>query len=237
MTAIAACGAVEPESSVDGNVAERLALVRSIEEHVYRTRDYLGRDALAPRTVTALEATPRHEFVPASVRRYAYDDRPLPIGHDQTISQPYIVAIMTDLLDLEPGCRVLDIGTGSGYQAAVLAELCEHVYTIEIVEPLGVAARERLQRLGYDNVTVRIGDGFNGWPEHAPFDGIVVAAVADELPAPLLAQLKPGARIIMPVGDAWADQHLILAERSEDGALTETRVLPVRFVPLTRDPD
>ncbi|MGI9341296.1 MAG: protein-L-isoaspartate(D-aspartate) O-methyltransferase [Gammaproteobacteria bacterium] len=237
MSAIAACGAVEPESSTDDHVADRLALVRSIEEHVYRTRDYLGRDALAPRTVAALEATPRHEFVPASVRRNAYDDRPLPIGHEQTISQPYIVAIMTDLLDLEPGCRVLDIGTGSGYQAAVLAEICAHVYTIEIVEPLGVAARERLQRLGYDNVTVRIGDGFHGWPEQAPFDGIVVAAVAEELPPPLLEQLRPGGRIIMPVGDARGNQELILARRLPDGSLTESEVLPVRFVPLTRDSD
>ena len=216
---------------------DRLSLVRSIETHVYRTREYLGRSELSARTIAALEQTPRHEFVPASIRRYAYEDRPLPIGNGQTISQPYIVAIMTDLLDLEPGCTVLDIGTGSGYQAAVLAALCDHVYTIEIVEPLGRAARERLTRLGYDNVTVRIGDGFEGWAEHAPFDGIVVAAVADELPPPLLKQLKPGGRIIMPVGRADGHQELILAERRMDDSLDETRILPVRFVPLTRDQD
>lgn len=216
---------------------QRRDLVRNIEKHVFQTRQYLGRSELSARTIAALETTPRHEFVPESIRRLAYADRPLPIGHDQTISQPYIVAIMTDLLDLEPGCTVLDIGTGSGYQAAVLAELCDHVYTIEIVEPLGLEARARLARLGYDNVTVRVGDGFHGWPEHAPFDGIVVAAVADELPPPLLEQLRPGGRIIMPVGDIWGNQELILGERLADGSLAETEVLPVRFVPLTRDED
>ena len=225
------------EKVTDEYAAARAALIRGIERHVEQTANYLGRSELSDRTVTALAETPRHEFVPDSLRRLAYEDRPLPIGHEQTISQPYIVAIMTDLLDLEPGCTALDIGTGSGYQAAVLAELCDHVYTIEIVEPLGIEARERLERLGYDNVTVRIGDGFHGWPEHAPFDGIVVAAVADEIPAPLLDQLKPGGRIIMPVGDVWGHQELILARREADGSLAETEVLPVRFVPLTRDPD
>ncbi|NND37221.1 MAG: protein-L-isoaspartate(D-aspartate) O-methyltransferase [Gammaproteobacteria bacterium] len=234
---LVACGAPAGPEADARFAQQRDALVRSIERHVQDTRDYLGRAELSARTIAALETTPRHEFVPESLRRYAYDDRPLPIGHDQTISQPYIVAIMTDLLDLQPGCRVLDIGTGSGYQAAVLAEMCEHVYTIEIVEPLGVAARERLARLGYDNVTVRIGDGFDGWPDEAPFDGIVVAAVADELPPPLLEQLRPGGRIIMPVGDPMGYQELILGERRADGSLAETRVLPVRFVPLTRDPD
>ena len=235
--ALFACGAPAGPDAETRYAQEREALVRSIERHVYDTRDYLGRAELSGPTIAALQTTPRHEFVPESIRRYAYEDRPLPIGHDQTISQPYIVAIMTDLLDLEPGCTVLDIGTGSGYQAAVLAELCDHVYTIEIVEPLGVAARERLARLGYDNVSVRVGDGFNGWPDEAPFDGIVVAAVADDLPPPLLEQLKPGGRIIMPVGDTFGHQELILGERRLDGSLAETRVLPVRFVPLTRDPD
>lgn len=216
---------------------QRAELVRSIERHVFATRDQLGRAQLTPRVVAALEATPRHEFVPASLRRLAYADRPLPIGHEQTISQPYIVAIMTELLDLEPGCTVLDIGTGSGYQAAVLGELCARVYSIEIVEALGLTARERLARLGYDNVEVRIGDGFAGWPEHAPFDGIIVAAVADELPAPLLAQLATGARMIMPIRTSPGRQELVLAERDSDGTISTRNVLPVRFVPLTRDTD
>ncbi|MFQ5633766.1 MAG: protein-L-isoaspartate(D-aspartate) O-methyltransferase [Gammaproteobacteria bacterium] len=238
-----ACAAILTATDAAGQAADdaytedRLVLVRDIEQHVYLTSKYLGRSELSARTVGALERVPRHEFVPESLRRYAYDDRPLPIGHGQTISQPYIVAIMTDLLDLEPECTVLDIGTGSGYQAAMLAELCDSVYSIEIVEPLGRAARQRLARLGYDNVTVRIGDGFHGWAEHAPFDGIVVAAVADELPAPLLAQLKPGGRIIMPVERPGGDQELVLGERRPDGTLARTRMLPVRFVPLTRDPD
>jgi len=214
---------------------ERLALVRDIEAHVQRTSDYLGRATLSARTIVALEQTPRHEFVPEALRDFAYADRPLPIGHDQTISQPYIVAIMTDLLDLEPGCTVLDVGTGSGYQAAVLARLCAHVYTIEIVEPLGRSARSRLTRLGYDNVAVRIGDGFDGWADHAPFDGIIVAAVAEEIPPPLLDQLKPGGRVIMPVGNRAGHQDLIVVERRIDGSLAETIVLPVRFVPLIRD--
>jgi protein-L-isoaspartate(D-aspartate) O-methyltransferase len=173
--------------------------------------------------------------VPDSLRAYAYEDRPLPIGADQTISQPYIVAIMTDLLDLESGCRVLDIGTGSGYQAAVLAELCERVYSIEIIEALGVAARERLARLGYDNVEVRVGDGYLGWPDTAPFDGIVVAAAAGELPGPLLEQLKPGGRMTIPVRDAFGDETLVLVQKLDNGDIVQRDILPVRFVPLTRD--
>ncbi len=230
-------GAGDPTYGLDALAEQRAELVRSIERHVFATRDRLGRAQLAPRVVAALEKTPRHEFVPESLRSLAYADRPLPIGHAQTISQPYIVAIMTDLLDLKPGCTVLDIGTGSGYQAAVLGELCAHVYSIEIVEALGLAARERLARLGYDNVEVRIGDGFAGWPEHAPFDGIIVAAVADELPAPLLEQLTRGGRMIMPIRTSAGQQELVLAERNSAGAISTRKVLPVRFVPLTRHPD
>lgn len=216
---------------------DRRALVRTIEKHVAETSGYLGRSKLSAPVIAALQNVPRHEFVPGWLSSRAYDDRPLPIGHDQTISQPYIVAIMTDLLDLQPGCKVLDVGTGSGYQAAILAEICDAVYSIEIVEALGLEARARLERLGYDNVMVRIGDGFHGWPEQQPFDAIVVAAVAAELPPPLLAQLKPGGRMMIPVHSGYRGQQLVLVEKLEDGSVTSREILPVRFVPLTRDHD
>jgi len=215
----------------------RQALMARIESNVRETSPYLGKDALDPRVMAALARVPRHEFVPESLRHRAYENRPLRIGHGQTISQPYIVAIMTDLLALSPGCRVLDIGTGSGYQAAILAEICDVVYSIEIVEQLGLEARSRLERLGYENITVRIGDGFHGWPEQGPFDAIVVAAVAEDPPPPLLEQLKPGGRLIMPVGLDFGAQKLILVEKQADGQLSTTDILPVRFVPLTGDHD
>jgi len=215
----------------------RQILMARIESNVRSTSAYLGKDVLDPRVMAALGRVPRHEFVPESLRHRAYEDRPLPIGHGQTISQPYIVAIMTDLLALSPGCKVLDIGTGSGYQAAVLAEICDTVYSIEIVEQLGLEARARLERLGYENITVRIGDGFHGWPEQGPFDAIVVAAVAKDPPPPLLEQLKPGSRLIMPVGMDFGGQKLVLVEKQADGQLSTTDILPVRFVPLTGDHD
>jgi protein-L-isoaspartate(D-aspartate) O-methyltransferase len=215
----------------------RQMLMAQIESNVRSTSAYLGKDALDPRVMAALARVPRHEFVPDSLRHRAYEDRPLPIGHGQTISQPYIVAIMTDLLALSPGCKVLDIGTGSGYQAAVLAEICDTVYSIEIVEQLGLEARARLKRLEYENITVRVGDGFHGWPEQAPFDAIVVAAVAKDPPPPLLEQLKPGGRLIMPVGMNFGGQKLVLVEKQADGQLSTTDILPVRFVPLTGDHD
>jgi protein-L-isoaspartate(D-aspartate) O-methyltransferase len=176
---------------------------------------------------------PRHEFVPERLRRQAYANRPLPIGYGQTISQPYIVALMTDLV--EPGAddRVLEIGTGSGYQAAVLATLVGEVYTIEIIEPLGLAARARLERLGYDNVEVRLGDGYYGWPERAPFDAIVVTAAASHVPPPLIQQLKPGGRMVIPVGSRFLVQQLVLVTKDADGRVTTRQLLPVRFVPLT----
>jgi len=215
----------------------RQILMARIESNVRSTSAYLGKDALDPKVMAALARVPRHEFVPENQRHRAYEDRPLPIGHAQTISQTYIVAIMTDLLGLSPGCRVLDIGTGSGYQAAVLAEICDTVYSIEIVEQLGLEARARLERLGYENITVRIGDGFYGWPEQGPFDAIVVAAVAEDPPPPLLEQLKPGSRLIMPVGINFGGQKLVLVEKQADGQLSTTDILPVRFVPLTGDHD
>ena len=176
---------------------------------------------------------PRHEFVPENVRDLAYRNRPLPIGHGQTISQPYIVALMTDLLEVQIGSKVLEVGTGSGYQAAVLAELGAKVFTIEIIEPLGQLAKERLKRLGYGNVKTRISDGYYGWKEHAPFDAIIVTAAASHVPPPLVRQLKPGGRMVAPVGQRFLVQYLTMVEKGADGGVTSRLILPVRFVPLT----
>lgn len=212
----------------------RAGMIREIEVMVSDTRDYTGKEALAKDVITAMAEVPRHEFVPASLRDYAYFNQALPIGHGQTISQPYIVALMTDLAGIDKNSVVLEVGTGSGYQAAVLSRLARHVYTIEIVEPLGQEAKQTLERLGYDNVTVRIGDGYNGWAEHAPFDTILVTAAPERLPQPLLEQLKPGGRLIIPVGRAGAVQSLRIVEKDESGEIQEKDVLPVAFVPLTR---
>jgi protein-L-isoaspartate(D-aspartate) O-methyltransferase len=179
----------------------------------------------------AMRATPRHLFVPVSVRDMAYEDRPLPIGHQATISQPYIVARMTELLAPAPGQRVLEIGTGSGYQAAVLAQLVKRVYSIELVPELAVAARETLRRLGYPNVTVRQGDGYKGWPEEAPFDAIIVTAAPPEIPRALLDQLSPGGRLVAPVGEGW-NQELTLVEKGRDGTLRRSAAGSVIFVPM-----
>jgi protein-L-isoaspartate(D-aspartate) O-methyltransferase len=187
-----------------------------------------------PRVLAAMRETPRHLFIPPDLRPQAYLDQPLPIGHDQTISQPYIVALMTELARPTPSDRVLEVGTGSGYQAAVLSRLVSHVYTIEIVEPLAQSAEQRLKTLGYPNVTVRAGDGYAGWPEHAPFDIIMVTAAPDHVPAPFLSQLKPGGRLVIPVGPVLAVQELRLIEKDKAGNARTTRVTPVRFVPLTR---
>jgi protein-L-isoaspartate(D-aspartate) O-methyltransferase len=183
-------------------------------------------------TLAAMRAVPRHEFVPADVRDLAYGDHPLPIGHDQTISQPYIVAFMTEQLRPRPGMKVLEIGTGSGYQAAVLAELGCVVFTIEIVEPLATSAAAVLARLRYDRVQVRHGDGYQGWPDRAPFEAVIVTAAADEIPPALLAQLAPGGRLVMPVGPQDGVQYLVLVEKATSGETTQRTLLPVRFVPL-----
>ena len=211
----------------------RQALLREIERDVRDTAEYLSRRELDARVMAAMAVVPRHEFVRPGDRDLAYANRPLPIGHGQTISQPYIVAVMTDLIEPAPGCRALEVGTGSGYQAAVLSLLCEEVYTIEIVEPLGLQARERLARLGYRNVRVRIGDGYYGWPEAAPFDVIVVTAVAGHVPPPLLKQLKPGGRMVLPVGTRFTTQQLVLVHKLADGKVRTRQMLPVSFVPLT----
>jgi protein-L-isoaspartate(D-aspartate) O-methyltransferase len=195
-------------------------------------RQLFGRGIRDPRVLDVMARVPRHEFVPESLRDESYDDRPLPIEQEQTISQPYIVALMTQLARPAPGDRALDIGTGSGYQAAVLAELVDQVFSIEIHRELADSARHRLDRLGYENVTVRHGDGYQGWPEHGPFDVILVAAAPDEVPPPLVELLAPGGRLVMPVGEAYA-QELVLIEKQPDGSITRQSITPVAFVPMT----
>ena len=212
---------------------ERQAMVRSIEKDVNETSRYIGTDELDPRVMEVIGRVPRHEFVPVEERFAAYENIPLPIGHGQTISQPYIVALMTDLMRLKPDSRVLEIGTGSGYQAAILAELCDQVFTIEIIEPLAEEAAERLQRLGYDQIHLRVGDGYYGWKEEAPFDVIIVTAAASHVPPPLIQQLKPGGRMVIPVGSRFMVQQLLLIEKDDQGEVTTRQILPVRFVPLT----
>jgi protein-L-isoaspartate(D-aspartate) O-methyltransferase len=215
-----------------GYPAERAAMVETIAAYASEVRSAIGRDRIAPRVLEAIGVVPRHEFVPEDVRREAYADRPLPIGYGQTISQPLIVALMTDLLQVEPHHVVLEIGTGSGYQAAVLARLTRQVYTIEIVPPLADAAAQRLQRLGYANVATRQGDGYYGWQEAAPFDGIIVTAAASQIPPPLIQQLKPGGRMVLPVGGPFTLQHLVLVEVDGERRVRTRQLLPVLFVPL-----
>ncbi len=232
--AAGAAGPLEPSpEGADERAKERAAMIRAIRADVEWTRRETGREQLDPRVLDVLGRLPRHEFVPGEYRDYAYQNRPLPIGHGQTISQPYIVALMTDLLEVGPDAKVLEIGTGSAYQAAVLAALVAEVYTVEIIPELGHPARERLARLGFDNVQVRVGDGYHGWEEEAPFDGIMVTAAASHVPPPLVRQLKPGARMVIPVGGAFTTQHLLLVTKTADGKVRTRQVLPVAFVPLT----
>ncbi len=207
---------------------------RMVETQMARPRD--GRAPVRSRAVLeAMGTVPRHVFVPLLMRRHAYEDTPLPIGHDQTMSQPYIVAWMTELLELKPDSKVLEIGTGSGYQAAVLAHLTEHVYSIEIVEALAKTARRTLEEQGYREVKCRHGDGYNGWAEHAPFDRIIVTCAPEDLTEPLWKQLAPGGRIVIPIGAAYDVQRLVIVEKTADGGRRDRVVSAVRFVPLTRD--
>ncbi len=212
---------------------QRQQMVREIDQNVKDTARYIGRPALDERVMSAMGTVPRHEFVPPSVQSYAYENRPLTIGHGQTISQPYIVALMTDLIDPDEEDTVLEIGTGSAYQAAILSELVKKVYSIEIIEVLGLSARKRLQQLGYDNVETRIGDGYYGWPEQGPFDAIVVTAAASHIPPPLVQQIKPGGIMLIPVGNRFQVQQLTLVMKDAEGGVITRQVLPVRFVPLT----
>ena len=208
-------------------------LLREIEAEVKYTRELTGKDALDARVLRAMAAVPRHEFVPEESRERAYYNGPLPIGYGQTISQPFIVALMTALLDPQPEDVMLEIGTGSGYQAAILAQLVRQVYSVEIVAALGQQSAQRLQRLGYANVAVRHADGYLGWAEHGPYDGIIVTAAAPHIPQPLLDQLKPGARLVIPVGLPHAYQELLVVEKDAHHNVNTRTILGVAFVPLT----
>lgn len=214
---------------------ERARMVDAIDVHVVRSAGETGVTTLSPRVRQALLDVPRHAFVPAAVAEHAYADTPLPIGRDQTISQPFIVALMTELARVGPGDTVLEVGTGSGYQAAILGRLAKQVYTIEIVRELADVASERLARLGFANVVVRAGDGYAGWPEHAPFAAIVVTAGAETLPPALVEQLAKGGRLVIPLGPDPQAQELVLIEKDADGRASRRTVMSVRFVPLTRE--
>jgi protein-L-isoaspartate(D-aspartate) O-methyltransferase len=212
----------------------RVAEFQEERAHMVQTQMVQRRPAIRDTSVLeAMRQVPRHLFVPRSLKRQAYADHPLPIGHGQTISQPYIVALMTEALEMKPGAKVLEIGTGSGYQAAVLFEQTPSVFTMEIIGALGNEAQERLQKLGYSTVKVRVGDGYFGWPEEAPFDGIIVTCAAGHIPPPLIAQLREGGRMVIPVGGVYQVQRLMVVTKDNEGKVRTRELLPVRFVPMT----
>jgi len=208
-------------------------MIRDIETEVEITRHYINKDTLDARVMAAMKTVPRHEFLPEASRSVAYDNGPVPIGSGQTISQPYIVALMTDLLETSPTDVILEIGTGSGYQAAVLSRLVKKVYSIEIIEDLARLAHQRLEALGYDNIVVRNANGCFGWPEHAPFDGIIVTAAAPHIPQAWVDQLRVGAHLVAPMGSPYGYQELIVYEKTANNEMKSRTVLGVRFVPLT----
>lgn len=210
-------------------------MLADIESEVAFTRHFIGKNKLAPEVMAAMRNTPREEFVPAELQPYAYDNGALPIGQGQTISQPYIVALMTDLLQPQHDHKVLEIGTGSGYQTAVLSQLVNMVYTIEVIKDLGNAAAERLQRLNYTNIKTRIGNGYQGWAEYAPYDGIIVTAAASHIPQALIAQLKPGGRLVIPIGLPYMRQELMLVEKDYASNTHVKDILGVAFVPLQEE--
>ncbi len=232
--ALLALGApgVAMETNGQDFAAQRAGMVAEVDAMYADTRAETGLARMSEPVRRAMGRVERHRLVPDAQARYAYRNHPLPIGSGQTISQPYIVALSTDLLQLKGGETVLDVGTGSGYQAAVLAEIATRVCSIEIVAPLAAEAGKRLRALGYGNIEIKVGDGYQGWPEKAPFDAIVVAAAAPTVPQALLDQLKPGGRLVIPVGGEWQTQYLAVYTRRADGGYDEKRVLPVRFVPL-----
>ena len=226
-------GALPAAFADDEFAPRRKALMDDIAALARDTAGETGRRAFDPRVMAVLGTVPRHRFVPPDQVHAAYRNRPLPIGYGQTISQPYIVALMTDLMNVQPDHVVLEIGTGSGYQAAILAELAQTVCTIEIVEPLAHEAGERLRALGYAKVRTKAGDGYYGWEDCGPFDAIMVTAAASHVPPPLVRQLKPGGRMVIPVGPPFLAQHLMLVEKRADGTILTRQILPVAFVPLT----
>jgi len=208
-------------------------MLDDIKMEVNMTRHLIGKNGLDDRVMTAMKEVPRHKFLPPNVRFLAYDNGPAPIGAGQTISQPYIVALMTDLLNTKPTDTILEIGTGSGYQAAILSKLVKQVYSIEIIEELATNARRQLKKMGYNNVAVKTGNGNLGWPEHAPFDGIIVTAAAPYVPHPLINQLRTGAHLVIPVGLPYNYQELMVIEKKPNGEIEPRSVLGVSFVPLT----
>jgi protein-L-isoaspartate(D-aspartate) O-methyltransferase len=212
-------------------------MLNDIEMEVHLTRHLIGKNSLNDRVMTAMKKVPRHEFLPPDLRYCAYDNGPAPIGSGQTISQPYIVALMSDLLATKPSDIILEIGTGSGYQAAVLSQLVQQVYSVEIIEDLATTARKRLNKLGYNNVEIRNDDGYFGWSEHAPYDGIIVTAAAPHIPQPLIDQLRTGARLVIPVGFPYSYQELMVVEKRANGEIETQMVLGVSFVPLTGEHD
>lgn len=232
LTGVIAVG-IAPAIGSEEYQVQRERMIKEIEGDVKATSRRIGKKQLSTSVMKAMANVPRHEFVPRSLRRAAYENRPLPIGYGQTISQPYIVALMTDLLDVEGDDIVLEVGTGSGYQAAILAELVKKIYTIEIIKGLGEQAKRRLEDLGYQNIAVQVGDGYYGLEGLAPFDGIIVTAAANHVPPPLIKQLRPGGKMVIPVGGAFMTQQLMLVEKRNDGKIITKQVLPVIFVPLT----
>ncbi len=212
-------------------------MLNDIEMEVHLTRHLIGKNSFDDRVMVAMKQVPRHEFLPADLRYCAYDNGPAPIGSGQTISQPYIVALMSDLLNTKPSDIILEIGTGSGYQAAILSQLVQQVYSVEIIEDLATNARKRLNKLGYNNVEVRNDDGYFGWPEHAPYDGVIVTAAAPHIPPFLIDQLRSGARLVIPVGLPYNYQELMVVEKRANGEIETQNVLGVGFVPLTGEHD
>ncbi len=231
--AILACAVLVTASAAQQEAADRLRMVDEIDAMLVSSAGNSGVARLSPRVRAAMIEVPRHEFVPPKYRSSAYRNTPLPIGHGQTISQPLVVGLMTELLQLTKTDKVLEVGTGSGYQAAILSVLANEVYTIEIVPELGEMARANLEHLGYSNVLTKIGDGYQGWPEHAPFDAIIVTAAPNHVPQPLITQLRSGGRMVIPVGGF--DQELMVLAKHADGTATTTIIGPVRFVPLIRE--